>query len=70
MAELVRLDVDYEEIAILTSLSNLKQFIRLRDNDSALYVVKVNGYLGISALLLENGDVILEQAKLKAIFLR
>ena len=46
VAELVRLDVDYEEIAILTSLSNLKQFIRLRDNNSALYVVNVNGYLG------------------------
>ena len=46
VAELVRFDVDYEEIAILTSLSNLKQFIRLRDNNSALYVVKVNGYLG------------------------
>ena len=34
VAELDRLGVDYDEVEIMTSLPNLKQFIRLRDSNA------------------------------------
>lgn len=68
VAELDRLGVDYDEVEIMTSLPNLKQFIRLRDSNAEFDNSKANGYLGIPALLLPNGDVVLDLSKLKAIF--
>ena len=32
VAELKRLGVEYEEVEVLSSIPNLKQFLRLRDN--------------------------------------
>ena len=52
----------------MTSLPNLKQFIRLRDSNAEFDNSKANGYLGIPALLLPNGDVVLDESKLKEIF--
>ena len=52
----------------MTSLPNLKQFIRLRDSRAEFDNSKANGYLGIPALLLLNGDVVLDESKLKEIF--
>ena len=69
VAELDRLGVDYDEVEIMTSLPNLKQFIRLRDSSAEFDNSKANGYLGIPALLLPNGDVVLDLSKLKVIFL-
>lgn len=63
-----RLGVDYDEVEIMTSLPNLKQFIRLRDSSAEFDNSKANGYLGIPALLLPNGDVVLDPSKLKVIF--
>ena len=68
VAELDRLGVDYDEVEIMTSLPNLKQFIRLRDSNAEFDNSKANGYLGIPALLLLNGDVVLVESKLKEIF--
>ena len=68
VAELDRLGVDYDEVEIMTSLPNLKQFIRLRDSNAEFDNLKANGYLGIPALLLVNGDVVLDESKLKEIF--
>lgn len=68
VAELDRLGVDYDEVEIMTSLPNLKQFIRLRDSNAEFDNPKANGYLGIPALLLPNGDVVLDLSKLKVIF--
>ena len=68
VAELDRLGVDYDEVEIMTSLPNLKQFIRLRDSNAEFDNSKANGYLGIPALLLPNGDVVLDESKLKEIF--
>lgn len=68
VAELDRLGVDYDEVEIMTSLPNLKQFIRLRDSRAEFDNSKANGYLGIPALLLPNGDVVLDESKLKEIF--
>ena len=61
VAELDRLGVDYDEVEIMTSLPNLKQFIRLRDSNAEFDNSKANGYLGIPALLLPNGDVVLDE---------
>ena len=68
VAELDRLGVDYDEVEIMSSLPNLKQFIRLRDSTAECDNSKANGYLGIPALLLSNGDVVLDESKLKEIF--
>ena len=68
VAELDRLGVDYDEVEIMTSLPNLKQFIRLRDSSAEFDNSKANGYLGIPTLLLPNGDVVLDESKLKEIF--
>ena len=68
VAELDRLGVDYDEVEIMTSLPNLKQFIRLRDSNAEFDNSKAHGYLGIPALLLPNGDVVLDESKLKEIF--
>ena len=43
VAELDRLGVDYDEVEIMTSLPNLKQFIRLRDSNAEFDNSKANG---------------------------
>ena len=68
VAELQRLGVQYEEVEILSSLANFKQFLRLRDSKAAFDNAKVNGSAGIPALLLEDGRVILDHAELAKIF--
>ena len=68
VAELKRLGVEYEEVEVLSSIPNLKQFLRLRDNHAEFDSVKAKGYAGFPALLLEDGRVILDEAQLKSIF--
>ena len=68
VAELKRLGVEYEEVEVLSSIPNLKQFLRLRDNPAEFDSVKAKGYAGFPALLLEDGRVILDEAQLKSIF--
>ena len=68
VAELKRLGVEYEEVEVLSSIPNLKQFLRLRDNHAEFDAVKAKGYAGFPALLLEDGRVILDETQLKAIF--
>ena len=68
VAELKRLGVEYEEVEVLSSIPNLKQFLRLRDNHAEFDSVKAKGYAGFPALLLEDGRVILDETQLKAIF--
>ena len=68
VAELKRLGVEYEEVEVLSSIPNLKQFLRLRDNHADFDSVKAKGYAGFPALLLEDGRVILDEAQLKSIF--
>ena len=68
VAELKRLGVEYEEVEVLSSIPNLKQFLRLRDNHAEFDSVKAKGYAGFPALLLEDGRVILDEAQLKSVF--
>ncbi|WP_410679023.1 hypothetical protein [Avibacterium paragallinarum] len=67
VAELKRLNVDYESVEILSSLANFKQFLRLRDKSAVFDNAKANGYAGIPALLLPNEQVILNVDQLKDI---
>lgn len=60
VAELKRLGIEYEEVAILSSLANFKRFLRLRDHESVFDQARQQGYIGIPALLLPNGNVILD----------
>ncbi|MGR3807473.1 hypothetical protein [Pasteurella testudinis] len=65
VAELNGLKVEYESVNIFESMANFKRFLKLRDSDRTFDEAKQNGYIGIPALLLVNGDVILELDELK-----
>ena len=69
VAELKRLGVDYEEVEVLSSIPNLKQWLRLRDRHAAFDDAKAQGYAGFPALLLDDDRVILDESKLKEIFI-
>ncbi|MGY4676347.1 hypothetical protein ACWIT3_01235 [Pasteurella sp. P03HT] len=68
VAELERLNVEYEAVEIMSSMVNFKHFLRLRDHHSAFESAKANGDIGIPALLLADEQVILERDQLKDIF--
>ncbi len=59
----------YELIDIGDHVRNLKEFLRLRDNNSAFDEAKAHGWIGIPCFLLEDGtirfsmdDVVIEEA--------
>ena len=60
--------VDYEAVEVLSSIPNLKQWLRLRDRHAAFDDAKAQGYAGFPALLLDDDRVILDESKLKEIF--
>ncbi|HDR1501524.1 hypothetical protein [Pasteurella multocida] len=68
VAELARLEVDYESVEIMSSMANFKRFLTLRDQHPAFEQAKENGYIGIPALLLADEQVILDIHQLKDIF--
>ncbi|MBN6074473.1 hypothetical protein HYE60_04255 [Aggregatibacter actinomycetemcomitans] len=68
VAELKRLGVEYDEVEVMSSIPNLKQWLRLRDNNAAFDAVKAKGNAGFPALLLEDGRVILTESELRGIF--
>lgn len=67
MAELERLDVDYESVEIMSSMANFKRFLKLRDNHPAFEQTKQNGYIGIPALVLGD-EVYLNLNELEPLF--
>ena len=50
-------DPRFEVINIGEHVKNLKQFIALRDNNSAFDDAKAGGYLGIPCFVMEDGSV-------------
>ncbi|HHW7446424.1 TPA: hypothetical protein ACU16Q_000617 [Pasteurella multocida] len=68
VAELTRLEVDYESVEIMSSMANFKRFLTLRDQHPAFEQAKENGYIGIPALLLADEQVVLDINQLKNIF--
>lgn len=51
--------VEYEFIDINASLANLKELLRMRDNDPAFLEAKESGGIGIPAVVREDGSVTL-----------
>lgn len=68
VAKLKRLGVDYEEVEVLSSIPNLKQWLRLRDRHHAFDNAKAQGYAGFPALLLDDDRVILNLNELQEAF--
>ncbi|MBQ6343367.1 MAG: hypothetical protein IJI41_09610 [Anaerolineaceae bacterium] len=53
-------NVTYEFVNITESMRNLKEFLKLRDNDSVFDDPRQKGYVGIPALLFEDGRISLD----------
>lgn len=68
VAELNRLNVEYEAVEIMSSMANFKRFLKLRDHHTAFDTAKQNGYIGIPALLLADEKVVLDLAELEGLF--
>ena len=61
--EQVKGDSQYEVIDIGAHVKNLKEFMRLRDNNPAFDVMKRVGAIGIPCFILEDGTVTLKPEK-------
>jgi len=53
-------NVAYDFINITTSMRNLKEFLKLRDNDPVFDDARCSGYVGIPALLSDDGTLTLD----------
>lgn len=58
VAQLKKLHIDYDEVEIMSSITNLKQFLQLRDRHSAFKQAKTNSSIGIPALLIDEQVVL------------
>jgi glutaredoxin-related protein len=52
--------IEYEYLDITGNLRNLKAFLKLRDHSEVFADAKEKGYIGIPALVLEDGELILD----------
>lgn len=55
-----RLGVEYEFVDILGSMYDMKSFLRIRDRHEEFNDPKKYGYIGIPALVLEDGSLTLD----------
>ena len=53
-------NLPYDFVNITGSMRNLKEFLRLRDASPVFENAKKNGYVGIPAIMKENGDIVLD----------
>lgn len=58
-----RYHIDYEYIDINAALADLKAFLRMRDSDPVFEPCRRDGYIGIPALVREDGSVFLNWEK-------
>lgn len=52
--------ISYDFVNITAGMKNLKEFLKLRDNQAVFDDARQNGYVGIPALLSENGSLTLD----------
>lgn len=52
--------IPYTYIDVCTSVKELKEFIQLRDHASIFQEAKENGFLGIPAIIKEDGSITLD----------
>lgn len=64
-ATLAALQVDCTFIDIIESMKNLKQFLRLRDNEAAFLPIKENGYAGVPVLITPDKEYLFTPEDLK-----
>ena len=55
--------IAYDFIDITDSMQNLKKFLRLRDAENVFEDARANGYVGIPALIPEDGSITLDWGK-------
>ena len=55
-----RNNMEYDNIDITKSLKGLKEFLKLRDKDEIFDDAKDNGYIGIPALVTDDGKLTLD----------
>ena len=55
-----RNNIEYDNIDITKNLKNLKEFLKLRDKDKIFDYAKDNGYIGIPALVTDDGKLTLD----------
>ncbi len=68
VAELERLNIDYQPVNIFESMANFKQFLRLRDTDKAFNKVKELGNIGIPVLVVDDEKIILDLDEIKRFY--
>lgn len=56
--ELKEKEIPYENIDITETIGNLKEFMKLRDENSAFDPVKEKGNVGVPAFVKEDGSVV------------
>ena len=54
---LERNNIEYEFNDITGNLNSLKEFMRLRDKDETFNYAKENGYIGIPAIIADDGSL-------------
>lgn len=57
-----KVNYKYEFVNITESIANLKEFLKLRDTRKEFEVIRNLGYVGIPAILTDNGEVIVGDA--------
>ena len=57
-----KVNYKYEFVNITESVANLKEFLKLRDTRKEFEVIKNLGYVGIPAILTDNGEIIVGDA--------
>ena len=57
-----KVNYKYEFVNITESIANLKEFLKLRDTRKEFEVIRNLGYVGIPAILTDNGEVIVGYA--------
>ncbi len=62
------LGIQYEALDMTGVREHCKAFLKLRDTHPVFDDAKENGYIGIPALVLPTGEVVLDKDKLKEIF--
>ncbi len=53
-------EVAYDFVNVTESMRNLKEFLKIRDTDSAFDDARKKGYVGIPALVSEDGSITLD----------
>lgn len=58
--------VPYEYVDISSGTANLKEFLKIRDTEQALFApVREAGNIGIPCFVLESGEITLDRGKIK-----